>query len=204
MHSPPLSPDHAAQAKAMGEAAERYYAGLLAQAQRHPWARALATKVPAEDVVQEVFTRAIGSGLFEERAGRGEGSLVRALQVVLERVLADQLRRQGAEKWGAATALESLDRIDEETSSPILLELASSLMTPTMSARARELVDLCAKHLEDHEWRVWRLRVVASLGFDEIGEDMNCSAASARGVMHRARKKLILALAELDPGHSPA
>jgi len=40
---------------------------------------------------------------------------------------------------------------------------------------------------------------VASLGFEEIGENLNCSAAAARGVMHRARKKLILALADLDP-----
>jgi len=183
---------------------ERYRPELLARAARHPWMQAIAAHTSAEDVVQEVFLRALSSGLFSVRDGRAPGSLLSALQVVLERALADQLRRLGTAKRGAEVAVLSIDPAAEETGSPLLGALASSSTTPTVSARSAELIRLCQAHLEDHEWETWRLRVVAGLGFDEIAALTETTPASARGVMHRARKKLVLALAELDPESSPA
>ncbi len=182
----------------------RYRPDLLARAARHPWMRAVRGHTSHEDVVQEVFSRAIASGLFSVREDRAPGSLRGALHVVLERVLADQLRHLGAAKNGAAVDIQSLDAGAEETGNPLLGQLAGSSTTPTVSARSAELIRLCQANLEDHEWEVWRLRVVAGLDFDDVAKLSGCTAASARGVMHRARKKLILSLAELDPECPPA
>jgi DNA-directed RNA polymerase specialized sigma24 family protein len=181
------------------EMMESYRSRLLVRATQHPWMRAVAKTTTPEDVLQEVFLRALHSGLCSRREGRAPGSMHRALQVVLDRVLADHLRRLGSAKHGAGVSMISISPSAEDTGSPLLSRLASSSATPTVSARSAELIRLCQSHLGDGEWEVWRLRVVAGLGFDEIAALVEATSASVRGVMHRARKKLILALAELDP-----
>lgn len=182
---------------------ERYRPDLLKRAEANSWMKAISRHTSAEDVVQEVFWRAFSSNLFSAREERESGALRRALIVVLERVLADHHRRLGSSKRGSGVSHLSLDVESKsgggETSSSLMGQLSSSLTTPTVSARSAELIRLCQDHLEEREWTVWRLRVVAGLSFEEIGGLQTGSAASIRGIYHRARMKLILALAELDP-----
>jgi DNA-directed RNA polymerase specialized sigma24 family protein len=115
----------------------------------------------------------------------------------------DNHRRLAAAKRGAGVSVFSLDGEERDESDPLLAEMSSPMTMPTEGARSAELLRLCREHLEDREWTVWRLRVVVGRGFDAIASLTESSAASVRGVMHRARKRLILALADLDPDGSP-
>lgn len=182
---------------------ERYRPDLLKRAAANPWMKAIALHTSVEDVVQEVFWRAFSSNLFSVREERDSGALQRALHVVLERVLVDHHRRLGSSKRGSGVSLLSLDAESrshgDATSSSLMEQLSSSLTTPTVSARSAELIRLCQEHLKANEWTIWRLRVVAGLSFEEIAELQTGTAASIRGTYHRARMKLILALADLDP-----
>ena len=182
------------------ELVDRYHPELTRHAFRHPWMQALAGQCSVEDVVQETFSRALSSGLLSARQERVPGALRRALLVVLERALADQLRRSGALKRGANAKLHSIDlQASEDAGGSVFAKLTSSSTTPTVSARYAELIRLCQQQLEDREWEVWRLRAVAGLDFLEIAELTGSSESAVRGVAHRARHKLILALARLDP-----
>ena len=112
------------------------------------------------------------------------------LFTILDRVLADVYRRHGARKrpgrlaQGKGHAEES----DEPEESDRLLSLEP---TPTSSVRAKELIELCREHLDEREWQVWSLTEVDGLDSPAIASRMDISDAAVRGVLRRARKKLL-------------
>ena len=90
---PPTREQLAAWLSGDAEAARGLFARhrdeLLARAQTHRLMRPLRRHVTPEDVVDEVFLRALSSGLLTRFEDRGKGSLMGALYTVLDRVLAD-------------------------------------------------------------------------------------------------------------------
>ena len=168
---------------------------LLEEATRHRLMRFLKRFSTPEDVVDEVLLRALSSGLLTDRfQDRGRGSLRKMLSRVLDRVLLDGCRRHGAAKRGEGRRDASLDAPAEgsdEAGSGLPEPVLSGEPTPTSNARASELIELCRRHLNDREWSVWSLIEVEGLDPGAAAERLDESPASVRGVLFRARAKLL-------------
>lgn len=160
--------------------------------------------VAPEDLAQEVFVRALSSGLLRDFQDRGRGSLLAALACVLDGVAVDTYRRHGALKRGGGAVLGSYDRLPEEGDTRSTAGLpASPDTTPTSSARERELVELVHEWLEPREWETWRLCEREGLDSRAAAERLGTTESAVRGVMHRARKRILRAMA-CAPGHDLA
>jgi RNA polymerase sigma factor (sigma-70 family) len=171
---------------------------LLARAQAHRLMRPLRRQVTPEDVVDEVFLRALSSGLFRRFEDRGKGSLMGALYTVLDRVLADQARRHfGTQKRGAGVEHVALDEalLGAGDGAP-----ASGDPTPTSHARASDLLDICRTALPAREWEVWRLRQVESLDFGDIAGRLHLSESAVRGLHFRAKERIVTLLGRSQRG----
>ena len=172
----------------------RHRAELLERVQGHRLMRLLRRHVTDEDIVDEVFLRALSSGLLARFEDRGRGSLMGALYTVLERVLSDAARRHfGTLKRGAGLQHVALDEaaLGVDGDSP-----ASADPTPTSQARTHDLLDRCRSVLSAREWEVWRLRHVESLDFASIGARLQLSEAAVRGLHFRARERIVTLLGE--------
>jgi len=154
--------------------------------------RAIEREVAAEDVVQEVFWRALASGMLRRFEDRGHGSLEAALCRILERTMIDVARRMRAEKRGGSHARLELGTKDENHDG--IDRLPSADTTPTGSVRARELVELAGRVLDVREIQVWELIQLEGLDSVEVGERLGISASAVRGVLFRAQSKLVRAI----------
>jgi DNA-directed RNA polymerase specialized sigma24 family protein len=159
--------------------------------------RGLEAHTTSEDVVAEVFARALAGGFFERFADRGRGSLERAMTSILERTLADGYRRLGAHRRGLSLALRAGGAPSRSRHEPDHIPATDA--TPTSSARAAELLDLCRKTLDEEEWEVWRATEILGLDSLAIAGHIGKSASAARSILHRARMKLLRVLADV-PG----
>ncbi len=179
----------------------RHRAELLERAQAHRLTRRLRDHVTPEDMVDEVFLRALSSGLLHRFEDRGQGSLMGALYTVLDRTLKDAARRHlGTEKRGQDAAHVSLDDASLRAAARAL---ASSDPTPTSRVRANDLLDVCRAALPPREWDVWRRRHVEGLDFATIATQLGITEAAARSLVHRARERIVTLLGE-DRGGAPA
>lgn len=167
---------------------ERHRELLLDQAKRHRLMRRALAFTSPEDLVDEVFLRALSSGLFDTFEHRGTGSLKRALFTILERTIVDVYRRHGAVKRAGIRA----DLAPDATGAP---GAASKEPTPTSQARTDEILQLCRDQMDEREWEVWRLTEVEGQTPREIGMRLGHTDSAIRSVLHRARKKLLSALA---------
>jgi RNA polymerase sigma factor (sigma-70 family) len=155
--------------------------------------RPIARHVSAEDVVQEVLWRALSSGLLREFEDNGSGSLERVLSVILDRTLVDFGRRHGTQKRGGGSGTLSLD---QESASESVQGPRPGLQetTPTSSARSNEILELCKRSLEPREWQAWELVEFGGLDSNEAAARLGVSASAVRGLILRARAKLVRAL----------
>ena len=176
---------------------ERHREVLLRRTRGHCSMRALRHETSPDDVVDEVFLRALSSGFLERFEDRGRGSLRRALFTILDRTLADACRRHGSLKRQANAGALSLDG---EEAGGLIPDLASRLAsedpTPTSAARAAELIEFCERLLDPREWEFWRLSEVEGLDGPDIARRCGVSDSAVRGVLFRARAKLVRALRE--------
>ena len=62
---------------------------------------------------------------------------------------------------------------------------------PSTVAQGNELAERCHQALTAREAVIWDLRICEGLEYEEIGDQLGCSAAAARGVLHRGRQRLI-------------
>lgn len=170
--------------------------GALSQrAAQHLKQPGLARVASADDLIDEVFLRALGSGLLTKFQDRGRGSLARTLADVLDKVVVDTWRRHGAAKRGAHLLRGGSDALAAEPEArrqPLL----GGGDTPTAQARAAELLCLCRDHLTAREWQVWRRSVVLGRTSSEIARELDSSDAAIRAVLMRARVRLVAAVAE--------
>jgi RNA polymerase sigma factor (sigma-70 family) len=185
---------------------DRFRDLLISRAGSHSLLRLHARQVSPEDVVQEVMWRALSSGLLQRFEDRGQGSLEKALCVILERTIVDTARRLGAQKRGRdadSIELETLDALPPVHSGRGALSrdgrgVFSSEATPTSRARAAELFQECRALLDDNEWDVWRLVELDGLAQVEVAGLLGSTLASVRTTLFRAREKLIR---HLEPRH---
>lgn len=168
---------------------ERYRPALLREATANPIARRFAPLAGPDDVVQEVWRRALAARLLARFEDRGRGSLERTLRRVLEFTLSDWARRASAEKRGGQVERYSLELElpERERTAP----LQASATTPTSAARATELLELCRAELDAREWSAWRAVELEGKSAVEAAAELGTSAAAVRGLLFRARSKLV-------------
>lgn len=172
---------------------ERHRGALLHRARCHRLLGALKGELSAEDVVHETLARALSGGFLDRFEDRGPGSLLGALGRILDHVLVDECRRRGAAKRGANALAYSIDG-DEGSRHTMHADLASPDPTPTSQARAHELVDLCRQLLAGREAEVWQLVEIEELSPADVARRLGSTPAAVRGVLFRARAKLLKAL----------
>lgn len=172
----------------------RHRAELLARAQSHRLTRRLRGQVTAEDMVDEVFLRALSSGLLQRFEDRGKGSLMGALYTVLDRTLKDAVRRHlGTDKRGQDVGFVSLDEASLRAAGG---GLRAPDPTPTSRVRANDLLDLCRTALPPREWDVWRRLHVEGQDHATIAAQLSLSEAAVRGLVYRARERIVTLLGD--------
>ncbi|MCP3917342.1 MAG: sigma-70 family RNA polymerase sigma factor [bacterium] len=167
---------------------ERHRALLVDHARSHKWMRGVAMHVTPEDVVDEVFLRALSSGLLGRWSDPESGTLRKALFQITTRVLADTYRRHGTIKRGAIAA--------EPDAARTLDAAPSDAPTPTSQVRSADMIEVCRRALTEREWRVFEMRHVRGLEPGEVAAELGETPAAIRGVWRRARIKAAVALAD--------
>jgi RNA polymerase sigma factor (sigma-70 family) len=178
---------------------ERLRTQLLAKASAHPRLRTLRRHVSAEDAVHEVSWRALSSGLLTRFEDRGPGSLEAALLTILDRTLVDMGRRHGARKRGGDALVHSLDASkefsgDSSVARTMAEALPDSATTPSVRARSNELLANCRQILSPREFEAWKLVECLEQDSVDAGRRMGVSDSSVRGLVKRAKAKLVSAL----------
>lgn len=172
---------------------ERYRPHLLQRVRAHRNYRALSRRFEPEDMVHEVFLRALSRGTFDTFEDRGQGSLGKLLETILQNTLVDFGRRGSALKRGESSAPSSLEGTSESEGgwSP-----RSPEPTPTSNARHKDLIDFCRLTLNEREWTVWEMHKMRGLTDVEVGEALGETPSTVRSVVSRAKQKLAQALLE--------
>jgi RNA polymerase sigma factor (sigma-70 family) len=160
--------------------------------------RVIRSRATEDDVVSEVWLRFYSSGSFERFDDRGPGSLRRYLSVILDRAMIDMVRRAKAGKREGGSANVSLEECAEGRDPRAGPQVESKDPTPTSGARASELGDLCKAVLDDREYETWRLIEVEGRLASEVAEALGVTPAAVRGVLFRARFKLISTMQARD------
>jgi RNA polymerase sigma factor (sigma-70 family) len=169
----------------------RFRATLLERARRHPRMRPIARAHEPDDVVNEVFGRALASGMLRQFEDRGHGSLEAALGKVLDNTLVDLARRMNAEKRGGTISRVEPGQVRAPTS---LEHVAADDTTPTSRARSRELLELARQQLDAREFEIWSRIELDGATSVELGERLCLSSSAVRGILFRAQRKLLEAL----------
>jgi len=173
----------------------RYSVILRDEARRHRLMRFISNMATPDDIVSEVWVRGYASGSLQAFEDRGRGSLRRFLCVLLDRTMVDLTRRFGAVKRRSLLACRGFE-VDSGTKANCSVTKVADVKepTPTSNVRADELLRLCEEVLEEKEWRIWKLAESDGLDSAEIGVRLGISSSAVRGVLFRARAKLITAL----------
>lgn len=188
--------DHEAEWRLFSDQLDR----LRVRVRRHPRFRLLRGRATEDDIVADVFVRALSTGLLDRFDDRGKGSLERLLGAVLDKVTLDALRRAGASKRSASRPVLSVSLAGEwqSASTPIC-----DRPSPTSMARTEELIDRARALLDDRGWQVWSAVEIGGLQPLEVARRLGITASAARGLLRRARAKLLEALDRSDrPGAS--
>lgn len=175
---------------------EDHRSALLSIARQRLAASPLGADLSADDLVAEVFLRALDHGVFERFIDQGRGSLGRLLADILRKVEIDLVRRRSAAKRGKGLSPKGgVPGADDEASAG---NFAAPDPTPTSDARMAEMVALCESTLDADAWRAFRLCVLDGLSKAECARRLGLSEAAVRSIIHRARQKLIQALGERE------
>jgi RNA polymerase sigma-70 factor, ECF subfamily len=179
--------DHDADAR--GRSLERFrdYLALLARMQVEPRLRG---KVDLSGVVQQALLEAHrGWGQFR---GQNDAQTAAWLRRILLNNLADELRKQGAQKRDVALE-RSLDVALEDSASRLEAWLAAEQSSPSAAAMRHEQMLRLAEAvaaLPDAQRRAVELHHLRGLSLAEIAADLGCSKAAVAGLLHRGLKAL--------------
>lgn len=171
---------------------ERFAPRLRDRARRDPRLRKVGHWSP-DDVLQEVFFRALSGGRLSLYRERPSTSLEKALLQMLDRVFNDELRRKRAKKRGGRRVTEGGEAIAAQ------FEIRAH-GAPTVTAAAADVVERCRRILDPAEWELFEMREIRDFSVAEIARRFGISDAAVRGRLHRARKKLLESLgSEIRP-----
>ena len=149
----------------------------------------LRDRLQAEDVVQEAWLRVVPGARRSFTPG-GEGSFLAFVSKVTDNTMIDLVRKRNAAKRGDGRPEVPLTTGEE-------IEIRSGVgefETPTSSARCTELQEIAARELGERELLAWNLVEMQTYTADEAGLAMDVTGAAVRGLLLRARAKLVLAL----------
>jgi len=182
------------------ELVERFGPELLERARYYVRRYSLAG-CAAEDLVQDAWTTALAEGAIRRFERRGPGMLLPWLLSIVHHRALDRLNNARAQKRGANESLHSLDLGIGGTA--LGDTLTSDDTSPTSSARFEDLVALCWRVLTRRERQVWQLVEIEGRTAAEAAEMLEMSDSAARSLIHRAREKLIRALAAPEESDGP-
>jgi len=137
--------------------------------------RVLGDPEDAEDVLQEVFLKAL-EGRFDRQATRDWGAMLR---VAASRCAIDALRRK-------------IRRRRDRGEMPLDVADPAAVL-PDEAARQHEQAAQLRQalmHLPERDAQVFVLRHFEELSYDEIAQRLGCSVGSVGVQLHRARKRL--------------
>jgi RNA polymerase sigma-70 factor, ECF subfamily len=184
-----LAQARAGDSAALGQLLDGYrnYLWLLARGQLHA---ALRSKMNPSDLVQETLYEALRD--FNAFEGSSEHELIAWLRRILARNLADQVKRQYAERRRRHRE-ESLESLLERSSAQVQGALAAGLSSPSAQAAGREqsvlLADALSRLPADYR-QVIVLRHLDRLKFEEIAERLGRTPGAVRKLWTRALVKL--------------
>lgn len=184
--------DALAQARGGSQEAERrlfhkLWRFLLGRTRRSSNWPALKKHMEAEDAAQGLWLSLFRRDSLAGFTDHGEGSLRAWLACCLDRHLVDTLRRLNAGQRGGGALPVALEGVG---SSAPGLDPASPEPGASTIVHFKEWAQSCREALTPPEHRVWCLRVDDELDFEEIGERLGITAAAARGLHLRARRRL--------------
>jgi len=162
---------------------------LVAIVRNHSLFPALRARHGEEDVVGELWTRLFSSDAFERFEDRGPGSLRAFVYSALDHLMVDLTRRAGADKRGGGRLPKRLDKTGSETTEVHRPEARGP--GPVTLAGIQDWMGNCEEALDGRELEAWSLRTREGLDFGAIAERLGCTESAARGVMHRAIKRLM-------------
>jgi RNA polymerase sigma-70 factor (ECF subfamily) len=172
--------------------------GILLEQHRHDLrgaaralvGHALRAKVDPSDLVQETFLKANRD--FASFEGRDEAELRAWLRTILVRCLADQVRHH-KRRVRAYQRQVSLDALLLGSRSAVQRSLAARGPSPSEGAVRREqtvmLADAVDRLPEDYR-KVYQLRTLQHLSFEDIAPRMNRSVGAVRMLWARALERL--------------
>lgn len=174
---------------------ERYSPLLASRLLRLASWSLLSKSMEPMDVVNEAWTRFLGD-CKDKFESRGRGSFLALLRDVFDNTAASLARQEGALKRGQGDRGCALS--DDGMPHAALRPSQASIETPTSAARVSEIQRIARECLTEVEYQVWSLIHVQSYASDEAalvvsdsGEDMERSASAVRGILKRARNKLV-------------
>jgi RNA polymerase sigma factor (sigma-70 family) len=164
---------------------------LAARIRRHKNWRSIAARHQLEDVVQEAWARVVPASKKGFTAS-GPGSFLAFVGQVTDNTVIDLVRREMALKRGTGVPARSLDADAELRMSP--LPGRADVESPTEHVRRSELDEIARNELSEREYSSWSLVEIMGYTAAETGLALDCTGAAVRGLVLRARSKLILRL----------
>ena len=152
----------------------------------------LRGRIDSDGVAQEAWIKLRDFGP-ENVKYQGPGSLASYMRRIIRQVMIDHLRAEQASKRGGPGVRVALSGTDTQPE----LGIPSVDPTPTSGARHSEIEEIVRRTLDDMGWEVWRGRLEGHT-FEEIAERLGRTAASVRGIHHRARSVIAEELGEGD------
>ena len=148
-----------------------------------------------EDVVQEIWTRVIPS-VRKAFTPSGPGSFCAFLGRLADSTMVDMVRTLRAAKRGEDHAARPLSTNWEQEAVP--KPGIAAVETPTSRARCSELETLARRALSDREHHAWLLVELHDYSAEEAGVAMRCTGSAVRGLLRRARARLVSRLGDED------
>ena len=164
---------------------------LRARVRRHRVWPFLAAHFDLDDVLQEIWARAATAARTTFR-NLGPGSLFAFLGKIADREVIDLARRHRAKKRGDGGAAELSTGFDAAGAAR---PGCSTPETPTSRARVVELSALARQELNPREFEAWEMVEMRDYTPEEAGLAMRCSGSAVRGLLMRARARLVARLA---------
>lgn len=167
---------------------------LERRVRRHAVWPSLRARIGAEDVVQEAWAKVVRFGLGGYTP-QGPGSFLAYLARITDNTVVDIVRRLNAAKRGEGREHVELGP-EDDSSTP---HTYSPVESPTGAARRHEIEELAARLLTARECEAWELVELEDYTSDEAGLALGTSGSAIRGLLKRARTKLITHLRQPPP-----
>jgi len=174
---------------------ERFTPLLRERVVRSKWWPLFASRAQVDDLVQEIWGRVSAERTKRSFEPRGQGSFLAWLSQVAKNTLNDLGRKEIAQKKGEGAEAVPIDT--RSGARPAARHGLAPPTTPTSAARVAELDAIAREELSEDEYLAWNLLDVQSYTSEEAGVlVLDRSAAGVRGLLHRARLKLMRRLGE--------